>query len=182
MRSIKGVSAVAILAECSKRYRAETGEKLFVGFGGHVGAAGFKIKKEKIPELERIYREVAKVIVKGRRSKVVVAGKLTALQGTSKEEIKLFQRFLAPFGSGFEQPKFEIKTKVVSWQAMGRDHQHIKGMLEGGIPFVYYFGNQAWVKLALLRKEVRLVVKVGIESYHGKENVQLTVEDIKHAG
>jgi len=33
-----------------------------------------------------------------------------------------------------------------------------------------------------MQKDARLIVKVGIESFKGKEEVQFTVEDIKSAG
>jgi single-stranded-DNA-specific exonuclease len=178
MRSIKGISAIKILNLCARQYKTETGEDLFLSFGGHVGAAGFKIRKERIPDLKKIYGQVTKAAVKSKREKMTIAGTLREGE-ISLEEVKLFRQILSPFGSGFEEPRFYVPATIKSWQVFGRDQQHIRGFLEGGTTFVFFNGNQPWVKRVLMQKKVRFVAKLGINRYKGRENVNLIIEDLK---
>ena len=180
MRTIKGVSAVKILHLCAKQYKQEKGEDLFIGFGGHSGAAGFRISVEKIEDFKRIYDEVTRTVVKGKRAKMVVAGTIEEAD-IKLEDVKIFKQLLSPFGSHFEEPRFLLSAKIKSWQVMGKDHQHLRGYLEGGTPFVFFNGNQPWIKRILIQKEARFVVKLGINVYKGRESVQLVVEDLKSA-
>ena len=181
MRCIKGVSPLRILARCDRLYRQENGEPLFLGFGGHhVGAAGFKIEKSKISDFQRIYKEVCKAVVGKKREKIVVGA--TFQEGEiTLEEVKLFRQLIGPFGSGFEDPLFYVPGKVRSWRVFGKDHQHVKGVLKGGTPFIIFYGNQRWIKRVLVENDgnVKMVVRLGMRSFRGKESVSLIVEDIK---
>jgi|GEM_PF-391244 len=178
MRSIRGVSAINILRRCAREYKKETGAELFRSFGGHAGAAGFKLDKERIADFQRIYAGVTRAVVKSRRERMVVAG--TLLEGQiSLPEVKFFKDLLSPFGSAFEEPRFLVPAKIKKWQVFGRDHQHIRGTLEKGTEFVIFFGNQPWIKRVLMKKQARFVVKLNINVYKGRETVNLIVEDVK---
>lgn len=178
MRSIKGISAINILRRCAKTYKKETGEELFRSFGGHAGAAGFKLDKERIADFQRIYAGVTRAVVKSRRERMVVAG--TLLEGQiSLPEVKFFKDLLSPFGSAFEEPRFLVPAKIKKWQVFGKDQQHIRGTLEKGTEFVIFFGNQPWIKRVLMKKKARFVVKLNINAYKGRETVNLIVEDVK---
>ena len=178
MRSIKGVSAIKILRRCAKEYKSRTGEDLFISFGGHAGAAGFKIDKEKIADLQRIYAEVTQKVVKSRRERMLVAGTLREGE-IGLEEIKVLRQLLAPFGNGFEEPLFYVPATIKKWWVFGKTQQHIRGVLEMGTRFVIFNGNQPWIKRVLMKKRVRLVGKLSINVYKGREEVNLIVEDVK---
>jgi len=178
MRSIKGISAINILRRCSDKYKKETGEDLFRSFGGHAGAAGFKLEKEKIADFQKTFAAVTQTVVKSKRERLVVAGTLNEGQ-ISLPEVKFFKDLLSPFGSAFEEPRFLVPARIKRWQVFGRDQQHIRGTLEKGTPFVIFFGNQPWIKRVLMKKRARFVVKLNINVYKGREEVNLIVEDVK---
>ncbi len=177
MRTIKGVSAIKILRECAKQYKTETGEDLFFRFGGHVGAAGFKIREEKIPDFQRIYGEVTKRLVKSKRKRTVVAGTLHEGE-IGLEEVKILRELYSPLGNGFEESLFYVPATIKKWQVFGKTREHIGGTLENGTRFIIFFGNQPWIKRVLMKKKVRLIAKLSINKYKDKEELNLIVEDI----
>ncbi len=189
MRTIKKANAIEILRECAGLYEQNTGQPLFISFGGHEGAAGFSIKNENISEFQRIYKEVVKGRIGEQKQKIVLAGEMESgkkhskklhLNEISLEAVKLFYYALSPFGADFEEPRFGLTTRIKQWEVFGKDQRHIKDYLENGTPSTFYNGYQKYVQRILNKKEpVRLAVKLGTGTGKQREYVNLIVEGMK---
>jgi len=185
LRSVAGVNPLAILIRCNEIYQQETGQPLFLSFGGHyVRSAGFSLEKNKIEELTAVYKRVCREFKPAERAKLTALGMFTEGE-ISIAELKQFISFLGPFGPGFEMPLFSVNAKVAGWQVFGKNHQHIKGVLAGGTRFIIYNGNKRWVKRVLMSSggKVKMMARLGIDSVkeygRTREDLVLLVEDLK---
>jgi len=189
MRTIKIANAIEILRQCASRYEQNTGQPLFIKFGGHEGAGGFSIKNENIPEFQRIFKEVVRDTIGKEKQKLILAGDMESgkkhskklqLEEISLEAIKLFYYALSPFGANFEEPLFGLTTRIKQWEVFGKDQRHIKDYLENGTHSTFYNGNQKYVQRILNRREpVRLAVKLGTGMGKEREYVNLIVTGMK---
>ncbi len=116
-RSIPGVHIYEALQEC---------KDLLDKFGGHAGAAGFSLSKEKLTlfsqNITRVLNENLKK--RGVVREIKVDGELSF----SQIDFDLYQSLkeLAPFGEGNPTPQFITSDIEVTWQKSTRDGKHLR--------------------------------------------------------
>ncbi|MCY0886762.1 MAG: single-stranded-DNA-specific exonuclease RecJ [Firmicutes bacterium] len=115
-RGVPGLDLVAHLA----RYR-----DLFLGLGGHRGAAGFSLDPVRVPELaERLGQSLDPVLRRRQFEGVAVDAVLPA--AAVDPEVTRWLGRLAPFGHGFEPPRFVLAGEVEAARTLGRDGRHLR--------------------------------------------------------
>lgn len=88
---------------------------------------------------------------------------------------------LAPFGSGNEEPMFLLsEQRLTDLRTVGADNSHLQAKVNG----ISAVGFRLGPCLTQLNSEtsVDLVCRIGINSWNGRESVQLVIEDIRKSG
>ena len=103
---------------------------LLLSFGGHQGAAGLKIPKDKLNDFIMIFNQVIANMVKDLdlKPEVFTDGELDSCDLSFNTLYNL--KKLAPFGRGFDAPAFEGEFKVLSFKWIGEDKTHVSMLLE----------------------------------------------------
>ena len=151
--------------------------------GGHKMAGGFTIKEENIS----IFRE--ELIKNFEKSKANISKSLNlyldSIIAPSALNEKFFHEinYLAPFGSGNNEPKFVIENiKVISSDII--KNSHIKSILIGkdGSSFKAYAWNAKntplEVLLSMKNKIFNIAGKMRLNEWRGKREVEFMIEDI----
>ena len=156
---------------------------LFVRHGGHAQAAGFTIHPQNVGELEERLSTLAQDVFG--RQKVEPALDIDAEVSLSD----LTPRFLAglaelePFGVGNPRPLFlSRRLQVTSQWSMGSSGQHLKLLVSDGrqqFPALIFNRAQEWVQQST---SVDLVFTVSEDTWQGKRQVSLMVEDFRPSG
>ena len=131
-RSIPGVNIHRMLTLCDQEHRRETGESLFLRFGGHEQAAGLTIRAGLVPELRQRLNEAI------RRECDPAAYIPTEEYDTelplSEVSLGLVSRLesLQPTGWGNPDPVFLTRdAEVLDLRAVGTEKSHLKMTLRG---------------------------------------------------
>ena len=152
--------------------------------GGHKMAGGFSIKNEKIAlfrdyliknyEKSNInYSDIANLYLDS-----------TIAPSALNEEFFNEINYLAPFGSGNNEPKFVIeRVKVIKSDIVGNNH--IKSLLKGkdGSFFSCFTANARGGAMEPFldkknKKEINVAGKMSLNEWKGKKDIQFIIEDI----
>ncbi len=88
---------------------------------------------------------------------------------------------LAPFGSGNDEPLFLLpKQTLTSIRTVGADGSHLQATVNGVRSIGFRLG--ALIEHLTEDTPVDLACKIGINSWNGRESVQLVIEDIRNSG
>jgi len=152
--------------------------------GGHKMAGGFTLEKEKID----IFRDY--LITNYEKSQINSLNSINLYLDSKiapsaiNEEFYEHINYLAPFGSGNNEPKFVIENiKVISSKIVGENH--IRSVLSGKDGSV--FKSFAWnVKNGPLesildasnKKRFDIAGKIKSNEWRGKKNIEFVIEDI----
>lgn len=163
-RSIEEVNMYELLKECSGG---------LLKFGGHSQAAGLSLKKE---NLEDFIKEIEMVAEKKHFIKdTIIANVDTELSFEEiSEELLLRLQSAGPYGEGFRAPEFySSNIRIVSDRKTEKNH-HIMVVEDENnirIPAVKWFGEAE----SLEGKVFDITYKVGVNTYKGKNTIQLTI-------
>lgn len=157
---------------------------LFKSFGGHRAACGFTLAKEKLEELRRrVSLGMEKMLEENSR----------LLDRTIEEEIELEPRdlsiklvrqlsLLEPCGAGNEKPVIAASGTPVRVSRMGRDNQFLRfyqDLGENKLLQCVNFNNPKFIENLLEdNAAVKVVGRVGINSWNGNDSIQMTVETV----
>ncbi len=158
----------------------EKHSELFERYGGHSMAAGFSIRNEKLPLLRERLCAYAREVLRD------LEGPLYELETElAPEEITLATHAdllrLAPFGMGHPTPRFLLRSaRIVELRTVGNGSRHLKLRVESGGrefsaigfslgEFAYNVGRAGTVGLAF---------KLGCDTWTGRPQVQLEIEDM----
>ena len=172
-RSIPEFNMALALSEC---------EDLFIRFGGHAGAAGFLMTRDRLDDLRDRLNEIA--IAKLSKLSLVPTldidahVRLSTLAGDNFS----FLEELQPFGVKNRDPLFVTKgVEVLESKRLGNRGNHLKLVLryEGSIWNGIGFGllerwDYNW-------KFVDLVYNFGLETWNGSSQFRLSIKDIRPA-
>ena len=179
-RSIPGVNIHRMLVVCDEGQRRDTGEGLFLRFGGHEQAAGLTLKTGLIPVLKRRLNEAIRAGC-SLESYIPVEEYDCALR---MKEVTLDLvdqlRLLEPTGFGNPAPVFLIRdAEVLSARRVGRDWKHLKLTLtEGGeVRDGIAFGLGALAEGPLSRVDALFVP--ARNEYMGRVSAQMNVTHMK---
>jgi len=170
-RSIPGFDIIEALEKHSE---------LFERYGGHSMAAGFSIRNERLPLLRERLCAYAREVLRDLEDPLHELETELAPEEITLETYSDLMR-LAPFGMGHPTPRFLLRSaKVLELRTVGNGSRHLKlrvaaegkefsaiGFSLG--EFAYTLGRAGTVGLAF---------KLGCDTWTGRPQVQLEVEDI----
>ena len=172
-RSIQGVSISDLITSTSE---------LLTRYGGHPMAAGLSLPRENISQLRRN-------LAQSYRSQVgddplvqqVIIDEILPLQSISPDYIKEFQR-LAPFGAGNPNLLFATRgISVYSDKTIGKNLNHRKLIVKDGpgTSSEILWWNSA--DLDIPTGSLDIAYSLGISSYKGQEQTQITLKHIRQS-
>ena len=173
-RSWGGVNLFHLLTQC---------QDLLEGFGGHAMAAGFTVREENIPALERRLRQLVLEEHAGEELPSLLEIDAAVLpQELTVEAVEALDA-LEPCGAGNPRPVLVLTgAHVISAAQVGRG-RHLKLRLEGrGVPLDAIFFSVDGSELGLTPGcRVDVAFYPQINDFRGVRSVQLQVVDLRHA-
>ena len=173
-RSWGGVNLFHLLTQC---------QDLLEGFGGHAMAAGFTVREENIPALERRLRQLVLEEQAGEELPSLLDIDAAVLpQELTVEAVEALDA-LEPCGAGNPRPVLVLTgAHVISAAQVGRG-RHLKLRLEGrGVPLDAIFFSVDGSELGLTPGcRVDVAFYPQINDFRGVRSVQLQVVDLRHA-
>ena len=173
-RSWGGVNLFHLLTQC---------QDLLEGFGGHAMAAGFTVREENIPALERRLRQLLLEEQAGEELPSLLEIDAAVLpQELTVEAVEALDA-LEPCGAGNPRPVLVLTgAHVISAAQVGRG-RHLKLRLEGrGVPLDAIFFSVDGSELGLTPGcRVDVAFYPQINDFRGVRSVQLQVVDLRHA-
>lgn len=157
---------------------------LFRKFGGHEAACGFTIARDNLQELrkcllsemERIVREDPSVLEEKLETDAVITAGEVSLE--LARQISLME----PFGKNNEQPLFEVEgLYVLNVYSMGKEKQYRKYQFraaEGTASAVVFDTEIRGMYDVAPGDTIRVAAEITINSWNGKNTVQLIVRRI----
>lgn len=179
-RSVNGAHLFNILNELQDAYKAETGEKLMEGFGGHAMAAGLSIKPEKLDAFTQMLDDAVRNYIKKPFDVIETDGVVNASHLTMEniEELKM----ASPFGQGFPEPILETKLKVIKTRK-SKDKKHLfydlsDGFSEfTGIAFNYSEKEHLYrIPEVDSEEDIHLVFRPDVSEFRGKTEFKMILE------
>ncbi len=170
-RSIPGFDIMAALEKHSE---------LFERYGGHAMAAGFSIRNDKLSLLQEHLCAYAREVLRDLEDPVhELEAELAPEEITLETYTDLLR--LAPFGMGHPIPRFLLRTaQILELRTVGNGSRHLKlRVAAGGREFSaigFSLGEFAYEIEQAGR--VGLAFKLGCDTWTGRPQVQLEIEDI----
>ncbi len=157
--------------------------ELFVRHGGHSQAAGFTIHPHNVPELNDRLSELARGAFNGQEIEPALeVDAEVRLSDLTPAFLSVLAR-LEPFGVANPQPLFMSRgLRVADQWAIGSEGQHLKLLVSDGgqqLPALLFNRAGEWVKNT---DRVDLVYTISEDTWRGKKQVSLMVEDFQPSG
>lgn len=180
-RSVGRVDIGAIILEA-------VGKGVLAHGGGHRRAAGFTVKKEKIPDFFAFVQERAERAGEWEEKDYFLDGVL-GLRAVDLEWHDLLER-AGPYGKGNEAPSFAFASvKVVHSKLFGRDLKHVSCVLSGmdgaRLPATAFHAALSPLGKVLSGAGDRLLHVAGhleASEWRGKRRLRLLVGDVAQCG
>lgn len=159
--------------------------ELFIGFGGHAGAAGMTLSADNVTALRQILIQAAKdqSLDQADKAELVIAQKIS-LSDFTRETYDVLQ-MLAPFGEGNPEPQFEVTLSGVDNPKTMSDGKHIRfnGQTSlGNLPVVGFGYGHLAAELGGRFDTIRVVGTMSENTFRGQTTYQMMLEDIEAAG
>lgn len=176
-RSIPAFNLIEAFTDCAD---------LFLRFGGHAQAAGFSIKRENVADLERRLSALALDQLDGADLVPVLNIDAEVELSAWTDNFLGWLRELEPFGEGNPKPVFLTRNLAVerAWP-IGRDGQHLKLLVNDGrrtMPALLFNRAAEWQAGGEGSYRVDLVYTASVDSWRGREQISLVVEDFRASG
>ena len=172
IRSVSGFDVYDALVKC---------EKYLYQFGGHKFAAGLKIEKSKLDLFSQNFEKVVKESVNGnmfeRKHKYDLEVSFSDL---TIENVKIISR-MSPFGLENKRPIFRSDNCEIidDLTFVGKESQIVKSYIidssKTKLPFIAFSKKD---ELLNLKSSFNILFTVSINSYSGKEQVEITIKEI----
>lgn len=158
-------------------------DELLTTFGGHAVAAGLGINEANIEKFSaRINKYADEVIKDSDMVPVVMIDCMLGGSNLSVATANIISR-LEPYGMGNERPVFAVKNAVVkAFSTVGAENKHLRMQIEkdGVRVNCIGFGFGEYARMLSVGDMVHLAFKLDINSFQGKDTVQLVLSDIKN--
>ncbi len=173
-RSIEGVNIVQILKKA---------EDLLEEYGGHKMAAGFSLKTELIPKLDKRLQEIMKSYDPDTLTSVVNVDAKMSLNDVKKPLFSDIEK-LRPYGSGNPEPVFEFEDlNVERIKNVGKLGKHVNLTLRQGqnrldaigFGFSHLFNDVIYTRDVT---KLDVIANVWKNSWNGRTNFQLNIVDV----
>jgi single-stranded-DNA-specific exonuclease len=173
VRGVPGFSVIDALNHC---------QKLLIEYGGHQGAAGFKVLNKDLKELENLLEKIGNKEIK--TEELIPYLNIDAEVEANNLDWRAFQEInnFAPFGEGNSAPLFLLRgAKVSGIKSVGRNNGHLKLSLEKepkkfqaiGFGLAGVCGN---IKLG---DKVDAVFELIANEWNGTKELQLKIVDLR---
>ncbi|MBV9280259.1 MAG: single-stranded-DNA-specific exonuclease RecJ [Chloroflexi bacterium] len=174
-RSIPGVHVDEILEGCE----AALPGGLFLGYGGHSGAAGFRVGQDKLPAAVELLRQQAidRVQVDEIGEVLAIDAEVPLARLTLWAARKV--RSLAPFGIGFSEPLFLCRGVTLKRLSPIGDGKHARLSLEDGdtcLDGVYFNAPPDFLQLAIGRR-LDVVLHLQLNEWNGLAKPEIRLRD-----
>ena len=170
-RSVEGFNLFEALGNC-----ADILEK----FGGHAYAAGFSIKEEYIPELDKRLNEFAnKCSFEEKVPELLIDSKITVKDITAPVIRKT--EVLAPYGAGNKVPVFALmNARIIDIKTLSEGkHCRILAESDDKIVEAIAFGAGSMAKEYRVGDIVDLAGELNINIYNGQIRLQIIINSIR---
>ena len=164
-RSIPGIHIYDALKKC---------QQFLDKFGGHAGAAGFSLTRDKltgfVKSMERVLNR--QLTEQGRVKEIRVDSRLS-LERINKATYRNLRK-LAPFGEANPVPLFVTRDTEVVYHRPTSNDKHLRMIVKEGEvqhPAIWWWGGQVDIS-----HRVDLIYSVGLNRWQGKEEIQLIVD------
>lgn len=153
----------------------------FDHFGGHEQAAGFSIAKHRFDEFRILAEAQAKKLItlKPLHKKLPIHAELS-LEDLHLDLFHTLQQF-EPFGMGNEKPSFILKNVAVEWRTMGKENDHLLGVLrkKNGeeVRILKFFAGHL-VDVLRSHKIFHVVGSLSKNTWEGRDSLQIDMVDI----
>ena len=170
-RSVDGLNLFEALGHCSD---------ILEKFGGHAYAAGFSIKEEYIPELDRRLNEFANECnCSERMPQMLIDSKITVADINAATIRKT--EVLAPYGAGNKVPVFALMgARIVDIKTLS-EGKHCRLLVESEKRLVeaIAFGTGSMVSEYYVGDYVDIAGELNINLYNGQTRLQIIVSGIR---
>lgn len=174
-RSIPGVHIDEILEGCESSLPGG----LFLGYGGHSGAGGFRVHQEHFPlarsALEQETSRQVRLEEVGAVLQIDAEVSLAALSVQSAQQL----RSLAPFGSGFPEPLFLVRNVTLLRRSVVGDGKHARFTLQRGetcVDGVSFHAEPSFLELPLESK-LDTVLHLQLNEWNGLVKPEMRLRD-----
>ena len=180
LRSISGIDLQNMLDYCNSKIQSG----LFEKYGGHSEAAGFSIKKENLPILEKALEEYASYfeIPENVNTEISIDAELP-FEYMSPELLNIVDSF-EPFGQGNPNLKFLVKNaKIISADVMGKTEvQHLRLTIDCGKykwPAIYWKAAERLNRDFSVGDKVDIVFEATRNLFNGNETPQMNIVEME---
>ncbi len=158
-------------------------DELLTTFGGHAVAAGLGINEANLEKFSARINKYADEVMKD--SDMVPVIKIDCMLGGGNLSVATANILskLEPYGMGNERPVFAVKNAVVTaFSTVGAENKHLRMQIEkdGVRVNCIGFGFGEYARMLSVGDTVHLAFKLDINSFQGKDTVQLVLSDIKN--
>jgi single-stranded-DNA-specific exonuclease len=166
-RSIPGFDITSLL-RLQKKY--------LIDVGGHKGASGFTIEKDRIEEfIISIEKQAQQILTKKDLEKIINVDLSIPLAKINSPLVKKIEK-LQPFGIGNPEPLFYSEGELIKAKLFGKNDEHLKIYLKDGaltppLELVLFNQGQQIFKLSVGQK-VPVIFNLEINRWNGKEQVR----------
>ncbi|MHD0285536.1 single-stranded-DNA-specific exonuclease RecJ [Weissella tructae] len=158
---------------------------LFIGFGGHAGAAGMTLSTDNLTALRQTLIQAAQdqSLDQAGKAELMIAQKVT-LADFTRETYDVLQ-MLAPFGEGNPEPQFEVTLSGVDNPKTMSDGKHIRfnGQTPlGNLPVVGFGYGHLATELGGRFDTIRVVGTMSENTFRGSTTYQMMLKDMEATG
>ena len=141
-------------------------------FGGHAMAAGCTLAEADLPTFREAFEQVARELLDDAtlQRRLATDGALDA-RWFDLDVVRLLDE--AVWGQAFEAPVFTDEVDVVSQRLVGERHLKLSVKHAGTLRDAIWFGHAEPIP-----NRVRLAYRLQVDSYQGRERIQMLVEAI----
>ncbi|MGM9551648.1 MAG: single-stranded-DNA-specific exonuclease RecJ [Clostridia bacterium] len=173
-RSMGGINLFEGLSKCAD---------ILENFGGHAYAAGFSIKEENIPELDRRLNEYAANVLPPRVNRDIHIDAKVEISDITLSAIRETE-ILGPYGVSNKMPIVAIEGAVISDIRTLSDGKHCRILVEKNSKRIEIiaFGRSYIASDYSEGDVVDVAGEMNINIYNGQSRVQIILEDMKLSG
>ncbi len=173
VRGVPGFNVIDALTHC---------QKLLIEYGGHQGAAGFKVLNKNLKKLEDLLERISSKELK--KEELIPYLNIDAEVEAENLDWRTFQEInnFAPFGEGNPAPLFLLRrVKVSGIKSVGRNNGHLKLLLEKEQKKFQAigFGLADFCDKIRIGDEIDIVLEMIANEWNGTKELQLKIIDLK---
>lgn len=174
IRSPEGIDAMEVLGDPAVK-------QFLLTFGGHAQAAGCTFKAADVPALRSAFNEALNTRGITAESLVPSIHLDAALLPVALGPAFVRQLMtLSPFGAGNDEPLFLLPSqKIGDARTVGSDRTHLQCRI--GAVKAIGFGLGALIDQVSSSQTFDIACRLGMDTWNGRESVQLFIEDIRHS-